>query len=341
MLNKDIVPEDANPVLKSSFNFVNGPSKFNESQRVKTIPRESVFIKDPNEQPLATLTESHVNLLKLFVNHMVIENFCNIPNRISQVKQRSNGSGPSQGFYCGKCSHIKFKARLKCGHSKCFNCLKSDIIELNCSPSCKNIKPIICKKCYSLPSPEEIRKLIGYNESISSIYPELTKNCGYCRRESNIYTEFFFELKCLHLCKNCYVDQVYMGIKKCMVCEKKFKNSSITKNRVDKCDDCKNEKSYFNDALKSYDNNNLLCYQCQNKSYMSRNIKPLITIIKGKESLVPFKKFINKKCPICHQDISLDEVRVCTSCENFICQNCLNSNPQCKLCSNDFMIPKK
>ena len=328
MSKKDIGVEDANPILKKGGINLNQSFKNAESQTF-SLPISNIPLPQ-------TLTESHVNLVKIFLKHVASVNLRKIPENISQIKQTSSGSNLTKNFFCEKCSFINLKVRLKCGHSKCFNCLKLSVLKLNECTTDKNLKSIICKKCFSLPSPEEIIELIGNNASISQIFPILTKKCGYCRRESNIYTEFFFELKCLHLCKNCYVDQIYIGANKCLVCQKKFKNSAITKSRLDICSDCRNQTSYFNEALKSYAQDNLLCYSCQNIAYRNRRMNALTIQINGKDSLAPFKTFINKLCSICNESSSLDNIRRCESCENLICETCINDNPQCRLCLGYF-----
>lgn len=343
MSNRKFEPEDANP--KSNHEFMNksllkigniNPKPIQTLDSTTDQPGKVFIQRDQIHRPIMAFTESHKSLLQIFTKHIEISSLSKIQEKIILAHKDSTLGKAYQNLICQKCNFIKLKAKLRCGHSRCYSCLKSNLIKLQNDPNFKNAKSIACKKCFSLPDIQEIKQITGHNSSFNFEYPELYKKCGYCRRDLNLYTEFFFELKCFHLCKHCYVDQLYMGIYNCMVCQQKFKNLELTKQREDICSICNSKKNYFSECLKCYDEKNLLCYSCQHTSYIQNNRDVLTSRIEGKDFLIPFKKYINKQCPVCHLIVNLDEVLVCHTCGNFICESCFNCNPQCKLCFNDF-----
>ena len=343
MSNRKIESSDANPKLKA--NLINrNPSHFENikpkpvqsSEPVTDEPQRVIINTGQIHRPFTTFTEPHKILLQIFTKHIEKASLSEISEKIILPSKELIETRLYKNFLCQKCSVIKFKTKLRCGHSRCFSCLKSNLTILKDDPNLKNVQSIACKKCFCIPDSEEIKQILGENSSLKFEYPQIDKKCGYCRRDLSIYTEFFFELKCLHLCKYCYVDQLFMGIYKCMVCQHKFKNSKLTKQREDFCSRCSLKKNYYFEALKCYDDQNLLCYSCQNTSFIEGNKAILTSRIDGRYLLIPFRRYINKLCPFCHQNVTLSDILICDKCENFICEYCYTKNPECRLCFGSF-----
>lgn len=248
-------------------------------------------------------------------------------------KEMSSAVGGKK-MNCGKCGGFKLKFKGSCGHSSCFYCIRKKIVDYVERPCLRLFKDLRCKYCFEVPSRVDLSLLFPMPDKTSLDYSnvKLVQKCLWCSRELDVATEYLPELNCLHLCRECYTDQIFMGIDSCMVCKSKFTNSNLTKFRTCTCKACGYTSNLLSMSYKSYSENSLICYSCQMKFMIDQNYSNLfnsLSLVKGKNLFVYFN---NKTCPVCLKVNCLDSIKVCKKCGNFKCEDCYSYNSTCNFC---------
>jgi hypothetical protein len=172
---------------------------FKDSQREPHI--EKLYHFDDNLS-----NETKLNLVTIMIKHLDRDNFDDIDFISEKIKPNLGITNFGNTLICSKCRNIKFLKNFKCGHSMCFFCFRRKVKELMDDPSCKKIQELACKKCFELPSDDEFfgSELSEINFSWKNV--QVIKRCTWCKRNLKLGIEYLFELTCLHLCKDCYLD---------------------------------------------------------------------------------------------------------------------------------------
>jgi hypothetical protein len=293
------------------------------------------FIEKEYQIDNAVCQEIKLNLISIMIKH--VENFDDLDAISSKTKKNLEISPIGIDIFCSKCKKLKFLKKLKCGHSICFFCFSNKAKDLLNHPSCKKIQEFACKKCFELPSDDEIfgQELNEINFCWKNV--QVMRKCTWCKRELNVASRFLLELTCLHLCRDCYLDQIYMGAKKCIACNAGFKNLKITKTRTSMCSECKLVGNIDSYGFRCYREGFNLCYSCQNKCLVEKKIDVISTEINGPPKLNQIDYYINKTCPFCSKKESLASIFKCPTCENIVCENCFDIGYQiCQTCNNSY-----
>lgn len=240
----------------------------------------------------------------------------------------------SSRLKCRKCGVIKLKFKKKCSHSSCIICIQKAIQEYINNPTISSFKALRCKICYEIPSEFDLNLLFPKPNDTIIKYSDIKfiKKCSLCLRKLNLATEFLPELKCLHLCRECYTEQIFMGIDSCMVCKYKFTNLMLTKTRVCTCTICGFTGNLLSMSYKSFSENKLICFDCQQKYTRSEKYAELFGELEIKSGIALLKHLNNKACPICFNVYSLCDIKPCRKCGNFKCESCAEQFPVCLFC---------
>ena len=237
-------------------------------------------------------------------------------------------------FLCKKCGKIKLSFKRTCSHNSCFNCLQNNVKKYVNSPELSTFKNLRCQECFEVPKNLDLASLFKKHDDTLSKYKKaiVIKICFWCKQKLNLATDYLPELNCLHLCRECYSDQLYMKIKSCMVCKEKFINKNITLARMCTCTKCGNTGKLISKAFKCYFEDKIICFDCQLEIAKQNDWKSAFgsneyTAVKGK-----FTHNFNKSCPYCNEVRCISEINICDNCANLKCDDCLSLEPKCKIC---------
>ena len=239
-------------------------------------------------------------------------------------------------FLCKKCGNVKLNFKRTCSHNSCLYCLKNNVKKYLDNLTASNFMSLRCGKCYEIPKDSDIELLfprpnntvIKYNNAL------VIKQCSLCKRKLNLATDYLPELTCLHLCRDCYTDQLYMKIDSCMVCKKSFSNKDLTLVRSCTCTNCGKKNKLVLKAYKCYYEDKIICFPCQTIIVKNMNWQEAFGSNDHKEMYRTMKYYCNKLCPYCEKTITLSEVNPCSKCGNFMCDDCKSSDTSCKYCGS-------
>ena len=269
---------------------------------------------------------SHINLKNLNLN----TSFQKISQKPEINRQSSNLLA---SIHCESCKKLKIEVVLTCGHKVCLECFRTKVENYTLAPSIKTFKKASCLICRQNYSEIDICQYLKENSQISEFLNiKILKKCDRCGLEKNLQKEYFAEMRCLHLCSNCYADDLIFDQNICFVCQKKYQYSESTNNRKADCGVCKANGFFVGNCFRKIDEDHVGCFDCLNEVF--KNKKCLVCYVDlEKKKALHIKDMINKKCGFCRKNISLSSVFFHkTCCDNITCNECFNINKKCPFC---------
>ena len=299
------------------------PSRIVDEPLVKNITKGG---------PSKELHPSCTSLLKLMASHLDISLVYKKANL--EAKLIPNSLELIQGNQCNICFNLKFEVVLACHHAVCVKCFRSRILNYFKTPSIETFKELRCEYCCALPTRNEVFYVFGENHSrVNEFFGiDVEIKCKLCERTLVLMKDFYPELKCLHICKDCYIDQLFSKSKNCIVCRGEFSYRERTLNRVETCAVCQKTASVVDLAFKSYENG-MICFNCQNESARNNESLPVL-YERMRLSKKELMYYLNKRCPQCHSLKPISEIQYCNLCGTLKCDECSSSSSSlCSFCS--------
>lgn len=237
---------------------------------------------------------------------------------------------------CKSCGNKKKKFLLDCGHQVCVHCLKKQCKVYIENPSLETFKKFACVKCKLSLVALDIQNLYANLPELEMLKTMSSSfKCTRCRNSYTLHNGYCSELPCMHLCNNCYFDDLLFKRTACNneMCHMPFKKSALTSKRSSICDNCKAIGNSVFDCYRNICSNHYLCYQCLNKTAQQRKCQacdPSNGIITRQYKLLA--SMVNKECVICKKIKILNDFDlikrcccepVCNECQQEnICRNC-------------------
>lgn len=259
-----------------------------------------------------------------------------IPNEINEYSIIKNSNILIEKvplLQCKHCSSLKLKVTLSCSHKSCIQCINNLIEKFVSMSSIKSFSNISCLKCKLNISENDLKTIL--TEKNFQVYKSIFKKvtCCRCHIKKVLATEYFTELTCLHLCKSCYADELFMGSTKCLCCNTPFLYIETTKKRAGECKGCNKKGLFVADCFRSFHKNHVMCYDCLNRSVQvcqvcEGNI--------GNKERMALEKYIYKSCRMCLKNYPIDYLRNIKCCGNLICEECFDTYKNCPICPVKF-----
>lgn len=336
-LEEDLNPSTTSPSLNiiSQHHYSTVPYPLN--QTFSTLPASKIvdepLVQNVTKDGLSQeLNQSSKRLLNLMTSHLDLSLF--YTNQKLRAKIKSNSLNLLKGKQCKFCFNLNFKTVLACGHPACLKCLKVRIVNYFNSPSVETFKELRCEYCCALPSRTEVYYVFGENpRKVDELFLiNVRIKCRLCERTLVLMKDFYPELKCLHICRDCYIDQLFCKIKNCIVCRSEFKYREHTLNRIETCAVCFKSASVVDLAFKTYENG-MICFNCQNESVKNIETIPIL-FEKMKLGNKEFRFYFNKRCPYCNTPKPLNEIQLCNVCGTLKCDDCsIRFSSECTFCN--------
>lgn len=335
---------DSDPkVNRSSVIKRDDPDNFREPElrKLNTYERRlSIKSNNKNPPPPPQIHQKYKkkftknSLIQLFQTNIAISNVpyflkkSQIPNSQMQVAKSLTN------FICSDCNYIKGQVRLSCSHLVCIGCYKENLNNFEKFPNISTFKSIRCEQCQLLPNKFELYYFLDLNPARVDKFLAINikKKCNFCSRNLNLMTEYLPELVCLHLCRECYIEQLFFYQTKCFVCNIAYKNISFTRNRKETCFKCNYTGSIVKQAFRSYSGNKFICFNCQQNVVNENSWISIFGDFDKKRGIQIFSHFFNKTCPACDERKALCDFVVCEICGNFKCDDCNLSDRRCGYC---------
>ena len=273
-----------------------------------------------------------LDLLKIFCKNTNPEKFCENFENFQKIEKIIHLVSEFS-IKCPDCKFLKITMTLDCLHETCLNCFKKNVEDCAESLTIKNFKKATCKKCKISYSEKDIKKIDNSTNQLYEKYfaKTLLKKCLRCRKEKNLRKDFFSEMRCLDLCKNCYSDDLFFNQNSCSCCNKNYKYKETTLKRTQTCDHCSAIGDYVLGVYRNTDENHVLCYSCLENSALEKKCLKCDENIKN--NMKNIKNWINKLCSKCHKNIGLGDLNLSKKCCLYnICKNCQSDNPDCQVC---------
>lgn len=251
---------------------------------------------------------------------------------VCQINQESNSKYSNlTSLKCKTCKNLEFQVELECKHHTCISCLQTNIKNLITNPDVEALKKVRCSSCLMLHTVNDLKKVCNDSNTIDQFQAlSIERSCGFCKRNLNACTEFFTELSCMHLCSVCYMNELFMGSKSCMVCEIPYKKKSVTFSRTGNCSACGNSDKLVQKLFRYLHRDHLHCYDCLTKVTKSKTcLVCSLELSKIEEALMV--NYFQKMCPQCLKYKGIIDIKVCRNCESIICDSCYNE-PYCPKC---------
>ena len=238
---------------------------------------------------------------------------------------------------CPNCKNLAIQVKLECKHPTCAFCLQSNVKNLIEKPSIEALKRCRCPTCLVLFKSKDLEKVLANSGSVQNFENlEIKRKCLWCKRALNACKDFFTELDCMHLCGSCYTNELYLGSRACMVCEKAFEKKEVTLKRRGSCFSCGNQDFIVKGMYRALHKDHLLCFNClHNSVYQNPPFWCKCGESIDKAYVLVTKIQLNKECSKCTQIRTIDEIRVCPHCCFIQCFNCVNGS-NCGECGKNF-----
>jgi hypothetical protein len=200
-------------------------------------------------------------------------------------------------------------------------------------PSIKNFSKLSCLKCKLNISESDLKAILSKKnfQVYKSVFKKET--CCRCHIKKVLVTEYFTELTCLHLCKSCYADELFMGSTRCLCCNTLFPNMETTKKRTGECKVCKKKGLFVADGFRSFHKNHVMCYDCLNRSDEVCQVCEVNILNKERMAL---ENYNYKDCRVCFKKCRLDEMGNMKCCGKLVCEECFGDYRECPVCSVKF-----
>ena len=234
---------------------------------------------------------------------------------------------------CLKCRNIFVGLPLKCSHNICLYCFHYSLQKYISNPSPKTFQKFACHECSINCCMIDVMKACSSMDNSYMMYEKVNfrKKCMLCGNDCSIPTDFFGELECLHLCRNCYAEDLMFGGTNCPCCSMIYTNKQATMNRPAKCTKCLSEGRFVNDVLRACHNDHILCFSCLEDSVIAKQC--VVCNFDLSESLRLLKNMLRKKCCLCRKTTSISELFTRPCCSFFQCLECSGDTPKCKTCN--------
>lgn len=231
-----------------------------------------------------------------------------------------------QDYFCITCQKFSFIVKLTCSHSACLFCLQSSLLNLANSPSLNSYKQSRCKSCFLIPTKKDINFVLS-SEIAETIYSlNITKQCTLCERNLELMTGYLPELECLHLCRECYLNDMLYGGTKCTCCLKDYDAGETTLQRVEQCSHCFKDGKLADNYFRALHSNHYLCPGCLIESLVKGDYKcPTCMYQLDARDIGALHMFIYKTCSGCNFYKPFNEIHECSCSYNF-CHACIQKN---------------
>ena len=260
-------------------------------------------------------------------------------NPIQYKTERSNETlnnlppGSLPKLRCPKCDNFFVGLPLTCSHSTCLICFQTSLQKFISDPTPKTFQKFSCPECSVNCCKADVEKVYSLKENNLMRYEALNsrKVCMLCGINGCLHTDFFGELECLHLCRNCYAEDLMFGGTNCPCCSMIYKNKEATKNRTAKCMKCHYEGKFVTDVMRDCHNNHVLCFSCLEDSVIAKKCVYCRFDLSG--SLKVLKAMLMKKCCLCKKPTSIADLFTRPCCSFFQCLDCTGEPAKCKTCN--------
>lgn len=311
-------PEEFGEAFTISRNIVFRAESVSEAfpnQSLNQSPKK--LQNEDNSKPKALNGKKLEDLIRTFLKHSVVSGLKQNLALFDAVNERQDPSLKAN-FCCQACGKLKFSLVLECSHSVCANCFVESVKKLMGNISFENFIACYCPQCGFLPSALFLNKVLPQ----FPIKVSLDRYCSWCKRTMNLFEDFPQELKCSHLCTQCYFGEVFLKVKSCLCCDQPFNNISYTKERTLKCMSCKRKGLVISGGYRTIHSNHCFCFSCLVKIAEQQCVCLYCNQeVTGTQKTI-FQQFLNKRCPCCNSIKCINEIEICNYCNKMVCLDC-------------------
>ena len=285
-------------------------------------------------------------LLKIMTSHpslRALEQNPTIPDLSLQVLLADTPHGLVQSLLvqnitCADCSNFRIVLHLSCGHDNCYHCIRSRATAHITAPSLKTFKKATCSVCRISYSFSDIQRVFETAPELIQKFqnPGIQHKCARCQLKLDLNKSFFSELSCLHMCCNCYADDLFFGCTECSVCSAKYQFSHSSLSREVTCVCCEEQGNFVKHGYRLAHGEHILCFDCGQDSVLENKCKSCQVKL-GRKQCRAIRVCLWKLCSVCSKSVSIIEINRKKNCCRFhVCMGCFDggeNNALCLLCS--------
>ena len=325
----NIAPKNSSPLLPSpNHSLLN--SDFGKKQEEKQSPlmqndlgQGKIKIQQSNPKK-----SNQVNIFKLIdllkINILPIK--LNESESLKALLSQTLLSQTLRDFYCITCKKFSFLVKLTCSHSACLFCLQSSLSNLANSPSLKFFKQSRCKSCFLFPTKKDIGFVLSPIAAETVYNLSITKQCTLCERNLKLMTNYLPELECLHLCRECYLNDMLYGGTNCSCCSQEYEGIETTQQRVVQCSNCPMYGKIMDNYYRALHSDHYLCANCLLSLLGKGDYRcPLCEYELDSNDIGALHMFVYKACPQCNIYKPISGILECP-CPVSLCHDCFGAS---------------
>lgn len=325
--------DSAPPTLRSNRDLQNSSHgnikspgfDWKQAENIKKLNGKKAQAKQSDLESTAKILTRHVDTKKLANNSSLL--------KLIALFSVARSEKVLRNVECRDCTGIEIIFKLSCTHETCYSCAKEKITNYINNPSPSSFKLASCQTCKKNYSEIDFKKILGATSPLYEIFVGIsfTKKCCRCEFSLILHIGYFAESNCLHLCLNCYCDDIFMGFDACTCCNKKYLHDDETRKRKTFCSGCGKIGEIVGQCYRISQCQHVMCVQCMTSSSVQKKCKVCLAEFSKKE-IKHLGTIINKRCSACKKKFPLVEMDYSQTCCKYLrCKGCALS--QCPYCS--------